>query len=58
MSRFVVTGAQGGELQDAPSAPNRLEINDLMKNELQFSLYIQAIGAYQCPSSYFDGLMK
>ena len=36
MSRFVITGASGG-------SPNRLEINDLVKNEKFFSLYIQAL---------------
>ncbi|KAJ3505393.1 hypothetical protein NLJ89_g7442 [Agrocybe chaxingu] len=38
MSRFVVTGATGG-------APNRLEINDFVKNDKFFSLYIQALQA-------------
>ncbi|KAF8874304.1 tyrosinase [Mucidula mucida] len=36
MSRFVITGASGG-------APNRLEINDFVKNDKFFSLYIQAL---------------
>ena len=40
-SRFIVTGAKGGKTQDA-DAPNRLEINDLIKDKDQFSLYIQA----------------
>ncbi|KAI0322394.1 tyrosinase [Amylostereum chailletii] len=42
MSRFVVKGASGGQTQGA-DAPNRLEINDLVKIEDQFSLYIQAL---------------
>jgi hypothetical protein len=41
MSHFVITGAQGGLTQGLP--PNRLEINDLIKNQDQFSLYIQAL---------------
>jgi len=36
MSRLVITGAGGG-------SPNRLEINDFVKNEKFFSLYIQAL---------------
>jgi len=42
MSHFVITGAKGGTTQGA-AAPNRLEINDLIKNREQFSLYIQAL---------------
>ena len=42
MSHFVITGANGGHTQGA-SAPNRLEINDLIKDGDQFSLYIQAL---------------
>jgi tyrosinase len=42
MSHFVISGAKGGSTQGA-SAPNRLEINDLIKNGDQFSLYIQAL---------------
>jgi hypothetical protein len=41
MSHFVVTGAQAG--LTANVVPNRLEINDLIKNQDQFSLYIQAL---------------
>lgn len=37
MSRFVITGAAGG------NSPTRLEINDLVKDEKLFSLYIQAL---------------
>lgn len=37
-SPFVITGAVGG-------APNRLEINDFVKQEEFFSLYIQALSA-------------
>jgi tyrosinase len=40
MSPFVITGAGGG----SPS-PNRLEINDFVKNDKFFSLYIQALQA-------------
>ncbi|TFK38852.1 tyrosinase [Crucibulum laeve] len=36
MSRLVITGATGG-------SPNRLEINDFVKQEQQFSLYVQAL---------------
>jgi tyrosinase len=42
MSHFVISGAKGGSTQGA-SAPNRLEINDLINNGDQFSLYIQAL---------------
>jgi tyrosinase len=44
MSHIVITGAQGGETKGAV-APNRLEINDLIKpeNHDMFSLYIQAL---------------
>jgi hypothetical protein len=38
-SHIVITGAQGG----TTPAPNRLEINDLIKDTMQFSLYIQAL---------------
>lgn len=41
---FIITGAKGGSTAGA-DAPNRLEINDLVKNEEQFSLYIQSLGA-------------
>ncbi|KAK0450230.1 photo-regulated tyrosinase, partial [Armillaria borealis] len=44
MSHFIITGAKGGDTQDAV-APNRLEINDLVKIQDQFSLYIQALDA-------------
>ena len=37
MSHTIVTGAQGG------LAPNRIEINDFVKIQNQFSLYIQAL---------------
>ena len=36
MSRLVITGAGGG-------SPNRLEINDFVKNEKFLSLYMQAL---------------
>ncbi|KZV69786.1 Di-copper centre-containing protein [Peniophora sp. CONT] len=42
MSHFIVTGPRGGTTQGA-DAPNRLEINDLVEIEDQFSLYVQAI---------------
>ncbi|KAI8994151.1 tyrosinase [Trametes punicea] len=42
MSHFIVTGPVGGQTEGAP-APNRLEINDFVKNEEMFSLYIQAL---------------
>jgi hypothetical protein len=42
MSRFIVTGAKGGSTQGAV-APNRREINDLVKDKVQFSLYVQAL---------------
>ncbi|KAI0270019.1 photo-regulated tyrosinase [Gloeopeniophorella convolvens] len=44
MSHFVISGAKGGNTQGA-DAPNRIEINDLVKIEDQFSLYIQALNA-------------
>ncbi|EKM54921.1 uncharacterized protein PHACADRAFT_259085 [Phanerochaete carnosa HHB-10118-sp] len=44
MSHFVITGVQGGSTADA-GPPNRLEINDFVKIEDQFSLYIQALTA-------------
>lgn len=43
MSHFVVTGPVAGQIEGA-AAPNRLEINDFVKNEEMFSLYIQALG--------------
>ena len=42
MSHVLITGAQGGATQGAV-APNRREINDLIKDSDQFSLYIQAL---------------
>ena len=42
MSHFVTTGPVGGKTEGAV-APNRLEINDFVKNEEMFSLYIQAL---------------
>ena len=36
MSRVIITGPSGG-------APNRLEINQFVKDEKFFSLYIQAL---------------
>ncbi|KAI0754754.1 photo-regulated tyrosinase [Daedaleopsis nitida] len=42
MSHFIVTGPTGGSTADAP-APNRLEINEFVKDVEMFSLYIQAL---------------
>ncbi|KAE9400782.1 tyrosinase [Gymnopus androsaceus JB14] len=42
MSHYLVTGATGGSTSGA-GAPNRLEINVFVKQEDQFSLYIQAL---------------
>jgi tyrosinase len=42
MSHYLVTGAKGGATQGAV-APNRREINDLIADKDQFSLYIQAL---------------
>ena len=42
MSHILIKGAQGGHTEGAV-APNRLEINDLIKNHDLFSLYIQAL---------------
>lgn len=39
---IVTTGCVGGETLDA-MAPNRMEINDFVKNEKMFSLYIQSL---------------
>ncbi|KAI0297678.1 photo-regulated tyrosinase [Russula brevipes] len=51
MARPIITGATGGQTQGA-AAPNRLEINDLIKNTESFSLYIQAITEmYNTPQS-------
>lgn len=36
MPQIVIAGATGG-------SPNRLEINDFIKDHKQFSLYIQAL---------------
>ncbi|KAF9069697.1 tyrosinase [Rhodocollybia butyracea] len=42
MSHYLVTGVTGGS-STAGGAPNRLEIHDFVKQEDQFSLYIQAL---------------
>ncbi|KAF9252472.1 Di-copper centre-containing protein, partial [Marasmius fiardii PR-910] len=52
-SRFVVTGAKGGQTQGA-EAPNRLEINDFVKNDAQFSLYVQALQSIYSNKSQSD----
>ncbi|KAI0064090.1 tyrosinase [Artomyces pyxidatus] len=49
MSHFIITGPTGGNTQGA-DAPNRLEINDLIKIQDQFSLYIQALAAMSADS--------
>ncbi|KAJ6502787.1 tyrosinase [Mycena vitilis] len=43
MSKYIVIGAKGGSLPQGVAAPNRIEINDFVKIEDQFSLYIQAL---------------
>ncbi|KAJ6505752.1 tyrosinase [Mycena vitilis] len=43
MSKYIVTGAKGGSPPPGVAAPNRIEINDFVKIEDQFSLYIQAL---------------
>ncbi|KAJ7269098.1 tyrosinase [Mycena rebaudengoi] len=43
MSKYIVTGATGGNLPQGAAAPNRIEIQDFVKIEDQFSLYIQAL---------------
>ncbi|KAF5372536.1 hypothetical protein D9758_005295 [Tetrapyrgos nigripes] len=53
MSRFLVTGASGGQTQGA-QAPNRLEINDFVKNEAHFSLYIQVLQSIYSNKSQSD----
>ena len=45
---FVVRGPTGG-------APNRLEINDFVKDEKFFSLYVQALRAYLYLNLYHRG---
>ncbi|KAH9476336.1 prephenate dehydrogenase (NADP(+)) [Psilocybe cubensis] len=47
MSRIVITGVTGG-------SPNRLEINDFVKNEKFFSLYIQALQIMASGTSQSD----
>ncbi|PPQ85895.1 hypothetical protein CVT25_015834 [Psilocybe cyanescens] len=53
MSRLVITGATGG-------SPNRLEINDFVKNDKFFSLYVQAlqIMATGSPQSDFQSFFQ
>jgi hypothetical protein len=50
MSHFIISGAQGGATQGAV-APNRREINDLIKDTDQFSLYVQALSKPLCKFS-------
>lgn len=56
MTHFLVSGAQGGSTQGAV-APNRREINDLIKDTDQFSLYIQALSKSAFKSSSHPGLL-
>jgi len=42
MSHVIITGAAGG-IQPGAVAPNRMEINDFVKQTELFSLYIQAL---------------
>jgi hypothetical protein len=42
MSHFATTGAIGG-IQQGAAAPNRIEINDFVKNKEAFSLLIQSL---------------
>ncbi|KAI0065560.1 photo-regulated tyrosinase [Artomyces pyxidatus] len=44
MSHIIITGATGGHTEGA-NAPNRRDIEDLVRDEKQFSLYIQALTA-------------
>lgn len=51
MSHFVITGANGG-IQQGAAAPNRIEINDFVKQTEPFSLYIQALNVmFKTPQS-------
>ncbi|KAJ7495027.1 tyrosinase [Mycena latifolia] len=43
MSKYTITGAQGGSPPQGAAAPNRVEIHDFVKIQDQFSLYIQAL---------------
>ncbi|KAI0822060.1 tyrosinase [Trametes gibbosa] len=43
-SKILTTGCVGGSTVDA-MAPNRIEINDFVKDEKMFSLYVQALQA-------------
>ncbi|KAL0564746.1 hypothetical protein V5O48_017294 [Marasmius crinis-equi] len=58
MSRYLVTGAKGGVTQGA-DAPNRLEINEFVKNDAYFSLYVQALQSiYKKPQSEIDSFFQ
>lgn len=46
MAHFLITGGKGGSTRGAV-APNRREINDLITDTDQFSLYIQALCKFQ-----------
>ncbi|KAI0322397.1 hypothetical protein OF83DRAFT_1080307 [Amylostereum chailletii] len=43
MSHLLITGTSGAASAAASALPNRLEINDFVKNADQFSLYVQAL---------------
>ncbi|KAK7036243.1 tyrosinase [Favolaschia claudopus] len=43
MSKYIITGAKGGNPPQGAAAPNRVEIHDFVKIQDQFSLYIQAL---------------
>ncbi|KAH9980088.1 tyrosinase [Lactifluus volemus] len=44
MPHFLITGARGGQTKSA-AAPSRREINDLINDAHQFTLYIRALNA-------------
>jgi tyrosinase len=50
MSHFITTGASGGQTQSA-AASERREINDLINDVPQFSLYIQALSMLSLSSN-------
>jgi len=46
MSKIVINGANKPTLTQDEERPPRLEIHDFVKDEKQFSLYIQALRNY------------
>ena len=46
MSKIVIKGADKPTLTEEEERPPRLEIHDFVKDEKQFSLYIQALRNY------------